>query len=95
MFGLDELKQTRYFQDVQQEARQAGLHQGRQEGVQAGELALVTRQLAKRVGALDAAVHQQLQQLTLSQIEALGEALLDFRGIEDLRAWLAALPQRN
>jgi hypothetical protein len=42
--------------------------------------------LAKRVGTLDAVVHDRLQELTLEQIEALGEALLDFRAIEDLRA---------
>ncbi len=34
MFGLDELKKTRYFQDVTEEARQEGLQQGRQEGKQ-------------------------------------------------------------
>ena len=34
MFGLDELKKTRYFQEVTAEARQEGLQQGIQEGKQ-------------------------------------------------------------
>lgn len=32
MFGFNELKQTRYFQDVTQEAREQGIQAGRQEG---------------------------------------------------------------
>jgi len=32
MFGLDELKKTRYFREVTQEAMQKGLEEGRQEG---------------------------------------------------------------
>ncbi len=34
MFSLDELKQTRYFQDVREEGRE----EGRLEGIQEGEL---------------------------------------------------------
>lgn len=34
MFGLDELKKTRYFQDVTEEARQQGIQQGIQQGKQ-------------------------------------------------------------
>ncbi|BAC88419.1 Rpn family recombination-promoting nuclease/putative transposase [Gloeobacter violaceus] len=83
MFGLDELKQTRYFQDVQAEARQEEA------------LALVTRLLTKRFGPPDATVQQRLRELSLEQIEALGEALLDFKEEADLRAWLAALSKRG
>lgn len=45
MFGLDELKKTRYFQEVTQEAMQKGLEEGRQEGRQAGKLEAVPKLL--------------------------------------------------
>jgi predicted transposase/invertase (TIGR01784 family) len=42
MFSLDELKQTQYFQDVREEARQEGreegIEQGREEGIEQGRL---------------------------------------------------------
>jgi predicted transposase/invertase (TIGR01784 family) len=42
MFSLDELKQTRYFQDVREEARQEGL----EEGELSAKIASVPRLLA-------------------------------------------------
>jgi predicted transposase/invertase (TIGR01784 family) len=36
MFSLDELKQTQYFQDVREEARQEGRQEGREEGIEQG-----------------------------------------------------------
>ncbi|MCA2853497.1 MAG: Rpn family recombination-promoting nuclease/putative transposase, partial [Microcystis sp. M065S1] len=38
MFSLDELKQTQYFQDVREEARQEGIEEGREEGIEQGRL---------------------------------------------------------
>ncbi|MCG9890894.1 MAG: DUF4351 domain-containing protein [Thermosynechococcaceae cyanobacterium MS004] len=49
---------------------------------------LVLRQLAHRGGALPATVEAQVQALALPQLEALGEALLDFTGLDDLTDWL-------
>ena len=46
MFSLDELKQTRYFQDVREEARAEGREEGREEGEQSAKLASVPRLLA-------------------------------------------------
>ncbi|MGA7937178.1 MAG: DUF4351 domain-containing protein [Kovacikia sp.] len=49
---------------------------------------LVLRLLARRVGTLPANVEAQVQALALSQLEALGEALLDFVALDDLMGWL-------
>ncbi|MGI0488541.1 DUF4351 domain-containing protein [Pantanalinema rosaneae CENA516] len=51
---------------------------------------LILRQLARRVGELPASVRSQIEALSLAQLESLGEALLDFRAIADLDAWLQA-----
>ncbi len=48
------------------------------------------RQLQKRVGELPQEVRGCIQTLSLEQLEALGEALLDFTVIEDLLNWLEA-----
>jgi hypothetical protein len=43
------------------------------------------------VGELPQEVRQQVECLSLEQLENLGEALLDFTSMTDLDAWLAAL----
>ncbi|MBW4616697.1 MAG: DUF4351 domain-containing protein, partial [Desmonostoc vinosum HA7617-LM4] len=62
----------------------------KQEGKQEGEQRLVLRQLQRRVGELPQQVQGRIQTLSLEQLEALGEALLDFTAIEDLLNWLEA-----
>lgn len=76
-----DLKQTRFYQDV--------FAEGRQEGRQEGEVALILRLLQRRCGELTPTTQKRVTRLSLPQLEALGEALLDFRGREDLEQWLA------
>ena len=40
------------------------------------------------MGSLPPQLVAQVQQLTVPQLEDLGEALLDFRGLADLEGWL-------
>lgn len=82
MLGLSEIRQTRVYQEALQEGRQ----QGRQEE----GLSLVLRLLTRRVGVLTPELEAQVRSLSLTQIEGLSEALLDFTDISDLRAWLPA-----
>jgi Domain of unknown function (DUF4351) len=49
---------------------------------------LVLRQLTRRVGTLPTRAEAQVQALALPQLEALGEALLDFTQLDDLTDWL-------
>jgi len=60
--------------------------QGRQEG----EAAVTLRQLNRRCGPLNPDTTARIQALPLERLEALAEALLDFRGPADLAAWLQA-----
>jgi len=79
-------------QEGLQQGLQEGLQQGLQEGLQQGELSLVLRLLKRRVGKIPAESQAQIQKLALSQLEELGEALLDFSTLEDLMAWLRSRP---
>jgi len=65
-----------------------GLKRGVRKGRQAGESALVLRQLRRRLGPLPETRRRTIQDLSLPEIEALGEALRDFRSPEDLTHWL-------
>ncbi len=66
------------------EWEQKTLTQGRQEG----EQTLIIRLINRRFGQINPVLIQQVQGLSIEQLEELGEALLDFSAIADLEAWL-------
>jgi predicted transposase YdaD len=76
MFLLTDIKQTRVYQE------------GKQEGKQEGETQLLLRQLSKRFGQMGNLRIQAINQLSLEQLEDLGEALLDFNNVTELDNWL-------
>jgi hypothetical protein len=59
-----------------------------QQGAEREALTLVLRLLHRRIGELSPDLEVQVRRLAVSQIEDLGEALLDFNTGEDLRNWL-------
>jgi hypothetical protein len=61
-----------------------GFNKGKQEGVLNFSLRLLTR----RIGPLNLDSEQKIRNLSVSQLEDLGEALLDFTTITDLEDWL-------
>jgi predicted transposase/invertase (TIGR01784 family) len=65
-----------------------GIAEGEQRGRAEGERSLVLRQLTRRLGTLPTSAEEQVQALALPQLEALGEALLDFVQLSDLTEWL-------
>ncbi len=87
MFTLNDLKETRVYQDARQEGLQEGRQEGFQEGRQEGELSLVLRQLNRRFGKLSDRLTLSIQTLEMPQIEELADQLLDFRSIDDLDNW--------
>jgi len=67
-----------------------GLEQGLEQGRRREAAGLVLRQLSRRFGPLDATLSERIIALPLEAAEDLGEALLDFREISGLSAWLDA-----
>jgi predicted transposase/invertase (TIGR01784 family) len=88
MLGLSELRETK----VYQEALQEGEQRGRTEGISMGRTeearSLILRQLTRRIGVVSPELQSHITILSLSQLEALGEALLDFTDAGDLVRWL-------
>ena len=69
---------------IYQEWREEFFQEGRQEG----EQFLILRLLSRRISEITPQMRSQIQALSLPQLEALGEALLDFTKPEDLEEWL-------
>jgi len=70
------------------EGLQEGRQEGRQEGKKEGEVALIMRQLYRRLGAIDPMLTEGIRELSIQDLEDLGVDLLDFATPEDLVAWL-------
>lgn len=66
------------------------MEQGLQQGIER-EIALVLRQLTRRLGSLNPSFEEQIRSLPIEQVEDLGVALLDFQGEADLVNWLNSL----
>ena len=94
MLNLKEadITQTRFYQEVleigEKKGLQQGVQQGLQQGMQQGEANLTIRLLKRRCGNLTAIQEQKVRLLSISQLESLGEALLDFQNMSDLENWL-------
>ena len=82
------MQQSVIYQEWKEEFLQEGRQEGRQEGEQTGEARLVLRQLTRRIGTVSPELQLQIQAQSLDQLEALGEALLDFKESGDLVRWL-------
>ena len=70
------------------DARMSWRERDLQEGLQQGMSSLVTHQIEHRFGPVDTATLDRIRGLDPDQLEILGDALLDFRGAEDLSKWL-------
>jgi predicted transposase/invertase (TIGR01784 family) len=84
------MRESVIYQEILQEGETKGKIEGEIRGKFEGELSLVLRLLSRRIGSISSNTQAQIQSLSLPQIEALGEALLDFSTPDDLTQWLQA-----
>ena len=77
------LRESPWYQEILREGEQLGLQR---------ERSLILKQLTRRVGGLSPELSAQVQALSIDQLEALGEALLDFTQVSDLGHWLEQNP---
>ncbi len=85
-------KETMRGSVIYQEIREDGLLEGRQLGLIEGRkdeaLSLLSRLLIRRIGSIAPETREQIQTLSVEELEDLGEALLDFSSASDLTNWL-------
>ncbi|MEH2193209.1 MAG: DUF4351 domain-containing protein [Nostoc sp.] len=76
------------FEPTQQEVVMQIVTSWMESGIQQGELKIIQRLLTKRIGVITPELQERLRGLSLTQLEDLAEALLDFSMQADLVAWL-------
>ncbi|MEH1897022.1 MAG: DUF2887 domain-containing protein [Nostoc sp.] len=64
------------------------IREAKEEGREEEARSLILRQLKRRFGEFPDKLQRQIQVLSLEQLEALGDALLDFSTVADLSGWL-------
>jgi predicted transposase/invertase (TIGR01784 family) len=65
-----------------------GVTKGVKLGLKTEAIALISRLLKKRFGAIAQTLNPQLNTLSVTQLESLGESLLDFQSFDEAIAWL-------
>ncbi|MCA2577698.1 MAG: DUF4351 domain-containing protein [Microcystis sp. M41BS1] len=71
-----------------------GIEQGIEQGIERGierEKTLILRQLKRKLGEINPSLETKIMELSIDDVEALGEALFDFSTVEDLINWLNTL----
>lgn len=86
------MRESVIYQEIVKEGLEEGLQQGLQKGLQQGKqeeaLAYTIRLLTRRIGTVPSELQEQIQELSISQLEELGEALLAFSNASDLVDYL-------
>jgi predicted transposase YdaD len=77
-------KETMRGSVIYQEIREDGLLEGRKNEA----LSFLSRLLTRRIGPIAPETTEQIQTLSVEELEDLGEALLDFSSASDLTNWL-------
>ncbi|WP_139294433.1 DUF4351 domain-containing protein, partial [Microcystis aeruginosa] len=67
-----------------------GIEQGIERGIER-EKTLILRQLKRKLGEINPSLETKIMELSIDDVEVLGEALFDFSTVEDLINWLNTL----
>lgn len=88
LFREENMQESLFYQEIIQKGVQKGIQQGLQQGQKQEALSMTMRLLRRRIGEISPTTEERIRALSLSQLEDLGEALLDFSAPTDLTAWL-------
>lgn len=91
LFREEIMQESVIYQDILQK----GLQQGEERGKKQEALQLILRLLKRRFGAIEPEIEEQIRALSITRLEDLAEALLDFSSHSDLVNYLANTPQPN
>jgi predicted transposase YdaD len=80
LFREEIMQESVIYQDI--------LQKGEERGKKQEALALILRQLRRRFSAIESEIEQQIRTLSITQLEELAEALLDFNSQSDLVNYL-------
>ncbi|MCT7951430.1 DUF4351 domain-containing protein [Ancylothrix sp. C2] len=84
--AMEALQESPLGKTIAQQAEQRGLQQGQVEGKKQEAQRYLLRLLNRRFGAIPAPIQTQIQNLTVEQLEELGEILLTANSLEEFSA---------
>jgi predicted transposase/invertase (TIGR01784 family) len=93
MFREGMMRESVIYQDILQEGKVEGKVEGREEGKLEEARSLILRLLVRRVGTLPETLQSRINLLSVTNLETLGEALLDFSQLADLESWFEHFQQ--
>ena len=88
-FTQEELKELQK-QELWIQDQQIAIEIAREQVTKTAQLSLILRQLVRRLGTIQPETENSIRQLSVEELENLGEAVLDFKYPSDLTAWLQA-----
>jgi predicted transposase YdaD len=88
LFRKELMMQSVIYREILAEGELMGEKRGKQEGERHGRLTLIQRMLNRRFAFLPKHVKTGLTKLSASQLDRLGEALLDIHSVDELTDWL-------
>ena len=88
-FTQEELKELQK-QELWIQDQQIAIELAREQVTKTAQLSLILRQLVRRLGTIQPETENCIRQLSVQELENLGEAVLDFNHPSDLTVWLQA-----
>src|SRR5919199_2022571 len=88
-FTQEELKELQK-QELWIQDQQIAIEIAREQVTKTAQLSLILRQLVRRLGTIQPETENSIRQLSVQELENLGEAVLDFNQPSDLTVWLQA-----
>ncbi|NJK70392.1 MAG: Rpn family recombination-promoting nuclease/putative transposase [Microcoleus sp. CSU_2_2] len=87
-FTQQELKELAK-QELWVHDQQSEINLAREQATKTAKLSLILRQMVRRFGTtIEPEIENSIRQLSVIQLENLGDAVLDFKNLSDLAAWL-------
>jgi predicted transposase/invertase (TIGR01784 family) len=88
-YNQEELKELQK-QELWIQDQQIAIEIAREQVTKTAQLSLILRQLVRRLGTIQPETENSIRQLSVQELENLGEAVLDFNQPSDLTVWLQA-----
>ena len=68
--------------------QQSAIEIAREDATKTAQLSLIMRQMVRRLGTIEPEIENRIRQLSVQQLENLGDTVLDFTNLSDVTAWL-------
>jgi predicted transposase/invertase (TIGR01784 family) len=86
-FTQPELKELKK-QEMWIENQHSAVDVAREQATKIAQMSLILRQMVKRLGKIEPETENHIRQLSIQELENLGDAVLDFKNMSDLTVWL-------